>query len=91
MQHYWQKKERRTKSLGEFRAGALWGVYQNHLEGLLAAPILRISDPIGLGWTHECAFLTVSQVLLVTLLSHFENHWFRELQLAVVAGVRRQG
>ena len=96
MQHYWQKKELKDwvsgwTGLGGFGAGALWWAYQNHLEGLLAAPILRISACTGLGWTHECAFLTVSQVLLMTLLSHFGNHWFRELQLAVVAGVRRQG
>lgn len=25
------------------------------------------------------------------LISHFENHWFRELQIVLVAGGRRQG
>lgn len=56
-----------------------------------AAPILSISDSVSLGWAQERAFLTISQVMLLLLLSHLENHWFREMQVVLVAGGGRAG
>lgn len=80
--------------LGGSRAEAQVSVYQNHLSGSLntdCCPILGISDSVGLRWAPKCAFYTVSQLMWMMLISHFENHWFREFHIVLVAGGRRQG